>query len=576
MKHPDENPVPSHSTAGSTETTASPFTPFARAVSISELPDRFTFPFNYSPHPLCLEAAHSLQARLQNTDFDHDFGIDSIGDQALGKMFGVLVVMCCDNTVGFLSGYSGKIGERNDHEGFVPPIVDLLDPEGFYKQGEAEVSALNRKIEEIENNAERLSCLKRLTDTEKRTREAIEQLKNEFKRKRSERRAQRAQAESTMSAEVYRDLFERHKRESLNDQYLIKKTSAEAKERIDALKADLDEFDGQLSALKNERRRLSAALQQEIFSRFRFLNFNGDEKDLGEIFRTTAQKTAPAGAGECALPKLLQYAYRHGMKPLAFAEFWWGRSPESEIRRHGEFYPSCRGKCEPILGHMLEGLQIENNPAHTIFPDKHKIEILYDDEYMLAANKPAELLTLPGKTVSDSLITRLKEEGLLPPEALAVHRLDMSTSGIVLFAKSLPVHYRLQRQFIGRTIQKCYLALLDGEIAADSGLIDLPLRVDLDNRPRQLVCFQYGKTAQTRYKVIGRKDGRTRVLFFPLTGRTHQLRVHAAHHKGLGTPIVGDDLYGRRNSRLHLHALTITFTHPVSKKKMTLKSEAPF
>lgn len=557
-------------------TQISPFSAFSRTIGNNEIPLKFTFPFNYSPHPLCVEAAETLQARLHEINFNHDFGIASVSGKALGKMFGVLVVRTNDNTIGFLSGYSGKIGERNDHDGFVPPVVNLLDVEGFYKKGEAEVSALNRKIEQIERDPDYLALTEQLACTRQRTDDRIALLKNEFKRKRSARRLLRAEAGNTMPQDAFALLLEAHKHESLNDQHQIKKATAEAKESIDTLKNRLAVFETKLGAFNSERRRLSASLQAEIFSRFRFLNFRGEEKDLCEIFAATAQKIPPAGAGECALPKLLQYAYSHKMKPLAFAEFWWGRSPNSEIRRHREYYPSCRGKCEPILGHMLEGLQVETNPAHATISEKTEIGIVYDDEWLLAADKPAELLSLPGKTVSDCLLSRLIADGRVPPQAIAVHRLDMSTSGIVLIAKNRDIHFQLQRQFIARSIKKSYLAVLDGEIAEDSGLIDLPLRVDFDNRPRQLVCFEYGKSAQTRYKVIERKNGRTRILFFPLTGRTHQLRVHAAHHRGLGTPIVGDDLYGRKDERLFLHALTIEFTHPVTGKTVKLKSKAPF
>jgi tRNA pseudouridine32 synthase / 23S rRNA pseudouridine746 synthase len=258
------------------------------------------------------------------------------------------------------------------------------------------------------------------------------------------------------------------------------------------------------------------------------------------------------------------------------AEFWWGVSPKSEIRKHGQFYPACRGKCEPILAHMLDGLDVEKNPMLTNHAEGKEIEIIYEDDSILVINKPAEFLSVPGKNVEDSVLARIKNK---LPEAtgpLIVHRLDMSTSGLILIAKNKEVHKDLQNQFIERTVKKQYVALLEGIVSKDEGLIDLPLRVDLDNRPYQIVCYEYGKSAQTKWKVIERLNDQTKVNFYPITGRTHQLRVHAAHKFGLNTPIVGDDLYGSREKRLYLHAESIEFIHPVSKKTLKVQVEPDF
>jgi tRNA pseudouridine32 synthase / 23S rRNA pseudouridine746 synthase len=297
---------------------------------------------------------------------------------------------------------------------------------------------------------------------------------------------------------------------------------------------------------------------------------------LGDIFKPTREGRPIAGSGECAAPKLFQYAFQHDLHPIALAEFWWGESPKTEVRIHGHYYPACRGKCEPILGFMLQGLAVEENPMLKNPAENKDLEVVWEDAHIVVINKPAEFLSVPGKLVTDSVYERMR---MRYPEAtgpLIVHRLDMSTSGLLLVAKTAEVHKELQRQFIQREIKKRYVALLEGEVLEDRGTVELPLRVDLENRPRQLVCYEYGKPAVTIWKVLERKDGRTRIHFFPITGRTHQLRVHAAHVDGLHAPIVGDDLYGQTSHRLHLHAEWIQFRHPISGKDMTMKVEAGF
>ena len=294
------------------------------------------------------------------------------------------------------------------------------------------------------------------------------------------------------------------------------------------------------------------------------------------IFQETTQVTPPAGAGECATPKLLHYAFKHDLKPLAMAEFWWGASPKSEIRKHQNFYPACQGKCQPILEHMLEGMSLDDNPL-LINPALGKtIDIIYQDEVMLVINKPAEFLSVPGKRIEDSVYLRIKQSFPKATGPLIVHRLDMSTSGLMVIALSKEAHKELQKQFIKRTVKKRYVALLEGLIKEDSGIIDLPLRVDLDDRPRQLVCYEHGRQAQTEWQVIERKKHQTKIYFYPVTGRTHQLRVHSAHIKGLNMPIVGDDLYGNKGARLHLHAETLEFTHPTTKELMHFQIDVEF
>ena len=275
-------------------------------------------------------------------------------------------------------------------------------------------------------------------------------------------------------------------------------------------------------------------------------------------------------------PKLLQYAYQHQLEPIAMAEFWWGDSPKTEIRHHGYYYPACKGKCEPILHHMLQGLRVDENP---LLADSHretKLDILYEDDYLLVINKPEGMLSVPGKGDADSVYQRLR---ILYPDAtgpIIVHRLDMATSGLLLAAKTKEAHQNLQAQFKNRTIQKRYIALLEGEVPQDEGEIRLPLCPDPLDRPRQIVSEEFGKPALTRYRVLERTSGKTLIAFYPQTGRTHQLRVHAAHLQGLHCPILGDELYGRKAERLYLHAEYLAFTHPITSERIEIQKSPAF
>ena len=296
----------------------------------------------------------------------------------------------------------------------------------------------------------------------------------------------------------------------------------------------------------------------------RILDAAGLEKDVREIFNDWKIEIPPSGAGDCAAPKLLQFAYQHKLKPIALAEFWWGASPSSKVRRHGYYYPACRSKCEPILGHMLQGLEVAPNPMLINPAIGKEIKVVYEDEFIAVINKPPGFLSVPGKNIKDSVDARMNARYPKATGPLIVHRLDMSTSGIMLIAKTKDVHQNLQEKFVKRQVKKTYVALLDGIVKGEKGSVDLPLRVDLDNRPFQLVCHEHGKHALTNWEVIERRSKLTLIRFFPITGRTHQLRVHAAHQLGLNTPIVGDDLYGKKGDRLCLHAETIKFEHPNS------------
>ena len=445
------------------------------------LPQLFTYPFHYTPHPLCVKAAEEVQQYLQTRTDWHE-------ELQQGKMFGVLVVKTPTGEVGYLAAFSGNLAGSNHHDYFVPPVYDLLNPDGYFKEEEARISAINVMLNHTNDNNQEI-----------------------------------------------------------------------------------------IEALKEERKQRSIALQQWIFEQFRLRNARGEEQDIYSIFTQTAHRNPPAGTGECAAPKLLQYAYLNNLKPLAMAEFWWGDSPKGEIRRHGHYYPACRHKCEPILNFMLQGLQVEPNPLLTSNTDATQLETVYEDDLLLVVNKPAGMLSVPGKTGQASVLTLLQERYPDATGPILVHRLDMATSGLLLAAKDKDTHALLQKQFEGRTVKKRYIALLEGIPQAEpKGFIRLPLRPDFDNRPLQMVCYEYGKPAVTRYEIMDTENDRTRMAFYPETGRTHQLRVHAAHPEGLNCPIVGDPLYGQPADRLYLHAERLEFRHPIDNRMLRIKKETPF
>lgn len=548
------------------------FTPFLQAVDHINLPEKFNYPFYYDPHPLCVIAAEELQAHLKSqTEWIHNFGLDPKQDGLIiGKMFGVLVVKDKADNLGYISAFSGKLAGGNHHPGFVPPVFDLLQEGGFFIEGEKELNAINKRLEELENNQFYRELVER---TKLKTADillAVEEEKRKLREGKKERKQERENAKETLSDTAYQALCDHLKEESLKQQYFAKLKLNVLKEEQEEAERELAEYEREIYLLKELRKEKSSALQQKIFEQYAFINIRKESKNLSQIFNDDLNIAPPAGAGECAAPKLLQYAFLHDLKPIAMAEFWWGQSPASEIRKHRNFYPACRGKCEPILNHMLAGMDVEKNPMLQNKAEGKQIEIVYNDEYLCVINKPAEFLSVPGINVSDSVLERIK---IMFPEAtgpLIVHRLDMSTSGIMLIAKSKDIYTQLQSQFIARTVQKRYVALLDGFIAGTEGIIDLPLRVDLEDRPRQLVCYEYGKPAKTKWRVLEQKNGKTRVNFWPITGRTHQLRVHAAHNLGLNVAIVGDDIYGKKADRLHLHAEWLQFYHPVFNKTMSI------
>lgn len=540
------------------------------------LPEKFTYPFFYYPHPLTQIAVYELQNYLENQfDLKHNFGINPGKEGlAIGKMFGVLIVQDKERRIGYLSAFSGKLAGTNIHEKFVPPVFDMLEEHSFFLKEVALVNDINRQIEKIENDAEYKAIKLKSEVSKHQFNQEIDTLKCILKKQKSERKKLRLEHKELLSEAEYFHFESDLVKQSLRDKHQLRVLTQEWNDRLQTIQSELEKFENKIEILRVDRKTKSATLQKQLFEQYSFLNQYGESKSLGTIFSETVFGKPPSAAGECATPKLLQYAFTNHLTPMAMAEFWWGTSPKSEIRKHKQFYPACTGKCEPILRHMLKGIETEENPLLKNLGEGKKLEIIYEDDSLVVVNKPFDLLSVPGINVQDSVYTRLKI--ILKTEPLIIHRLDMPTSGLLVVAKTREVHKHIQRQFLNRKVKKRYTALLSGVIESEQGEIDLPLRLDIEDRPRQLVCFEFGKKSITKFKVIERKSNTTKVYFYPITGRTHQLRMHSAHQLGLNTPIVGDDLYGTSSDRLYLHAAYLEFTHPITSERMKFEVKEDF
>lgn len=550
-----------------------------------DFPERMNNPLDYQPHPLCIAVCKELQTYLSERE-DWREEIDK------GKMFGVLIVENAQPAsgapkIGYLAAYSGQIGGRSDWDDFVPAVFDYLQPDGYFKTHEAEISGINQSIRKLEANThmkEAKGLILQLQEERKHTIAAYQEKIKKAKAKRDARREAGSlnpeeEAEMVKESQFMKAELRRLKKS------LSEKTS---------LETEYEAYQADILSLKQLRKTLSDALQQWLFSQFRMQNHEGESKDLLEIFRDAALRdypqatiatsriaalkmVPPAGSGECCEPKLLQYAYSLGYKPLQMAMFWWGESPKEEIRHHLHFYPACNGKCKPILQWMLPASTFE--PAAVDLSLYNKVETLYEDREIAVIHKPEGLLSVPGKDAAQPSVYALMRSKY--PEAsgpLIVHRLDMSTSGVMMIAKTEFAYHRLQKAFLNHQIQKKYVAIISGKVIPEKGIISLPLMPDYLDRPRQIVDHELGKEAITEYEVLEPVDDfHLRIALYPKTGRTHQLRVHCAHQEGLNAPILGDPLYGNEKAaRLHLHAEEITFEHPLTGKKMTITRKADF
>lgn len=554
--------TPSEAPHGPGDDSRWPLHRFPQPVDPATLPARFTCPFCYTPHPLCIAAASCVQEYLATCRAWSD-------ELAAGKMFGVLVVRHPEGGVGFLAAFSGNLAGSNRHPYFVPPVYDMLRPGDFFRQEEAAISALNGRVARLERDPQLCEARAELERLTRQAACALDEARTAALRAKAERDRQRAERpdEALLAALV---------RQSQHEKAELRRLRQRWNERLAAARARVGALTEEVVRLKDERHRRSAELQHRLFARFRMLNARGEVRDLNELFADTPQRVPPAGAGECAAPKLLQYAYVSGLHPVAMAEFWWGASPRGEVRRHGCYYPACRGKCGPILRHMLQGLDVDPNPLERPAAACGEPRVFWEDASLAVVCKPAGMLSVPGLGGGTSLLAWLRDRYPHATGPLLVHRLDMATSGLLLCAKTLDAYRRLQAQFCNRTVRKRYVALLDGAVAADEGVVELPMRADWEDRPRQRVCFEHGAPARTEYRVLSREGGVTRVALHPVTGRTHQLRVHASHPSGLDAPIVGDTLYGRGGNRLFLHAESLTFRHPFTGEELHFEFPADF
>ena len=571
-----------------------------------DIPERMNNPLDYEPHPLCIAACKELQAYLaERKDWREE--IDK------GKMFGVLIVEKNDKEIGYLAAYSGQIGGRSDWKGFVPAVFDYLQPDGYFKTHEAKITELNQRIAHLINNPEIKETERILNKLHKVQEHKLNLHKMQIMEAKAKRDARRQEASLHPDT---KGLTSEEEQAMIKESQFLKAELRRFKKLISQktpLEEMYDNYQKGLQEIKQLRKSDSDELQKWLFSQFKMLNDKGESKDLLEIFKKFNQMVPPAGSGECCEPKLLQYAFEHGLKPIQMAMFWWGESPKEEIRHHLHFYPACNGKCKPILHWMLPADVFEQTSADAYI--YNKVEILYEDQELAVIHKPEGMLSVPGKDAQQPSIYSWARKQF--PEAtgpLIVHRLDMATSGLMVIAKTEFAYHRLQEQFTSHQVQKRYVAIVcckDKDMAQRikdaAKMISLPLMPDYLDRPRQIVNHEQGKEAITEYEVLGSEERRVkseefnsaanhevpssnlkaqssnlkvqciRLALYPKTGRTHQLRVHCAHREGLDAPILGDPLYGNvKADRLHLHAEAITFKHPLTGKEIHIERKADF
>ena len=531
-------------------------------------PSRMNNPLNYTPHPLCVMAAEEVRRMVREN------AVMSSETRKSGKMFGVLVVETPDGNTGYLAAYSGQIAGRSNWDGFVPAVFDYLQDGGYFKTCEAEITAINKQVRLMETSEERRRLLTHLDETIAKVaseEQAYKTLMHESKARRDSERAAggvtpEREAEMTRESQFQKAELRRMRRRNAD-------TIAMAREAC-------HRYDTSISLLKQKRRTMSDRLQEWLFHHFVMLNKDGDSRSLTDIFRTSLSASPPAGAGECCEPRLLQYAFSHAMTPKCMAMFWIGASPEGEIRHEQTYYPACRSKCKPILEWML-GKDIVKDDTFITQHNGDNLTIIYQDSDIIVVDKPAGMLSVPAKNDAPSVLSLLQrkmEDNIFP-----VHRLDMDTSGLMVFVRNKKAQRNLQRQFETHSIVKRYIALLERKPDSEQGTISLPLSPDMADRPRQMVDYRHGKQALTHYRLCTSPSTPMRRQFLtvgdnlvelsPLTGRTHQLRVHCAHPDGLASPIVGDRLYGTTNHpRLCLHAEYLEFRHPTTGEIVIFKN----
>ncbi|WP_375767552.1 RluA family pseudouridine synthase [Archangium gephyra] len=544
----------------------------------AEVPLRLTDPFAPSPpHALARRAAEELQRLLRHGGLASGLDLGALDAPGQGKMFGVLVVAAPDGRVGYLRGFSGMLDGRWEVDGFAPPLFDSIARDAFLPAGEAELRALGERHAELTGGEGALELRARLAEMTERHGAAIAGMRARHEANRGLRHDarqrlangeagddERRAALHTLGQESRADAAERQQLEAAHQQ--------EREVLVSALRA----LDTQRTGIEHQRAERSRQLWRQIAESYVIPNARGESRPLGALF---APEPPPGGAGDCAAPKLLAQAYRHGLRPLALAEFWWGAPPLTGGRLAGVYYPACRSKCGGVLPYMLEGLPVALEPLPGAAPGPvDEPRIVYEDAWLLVVDKPRGLLSIPGRHESsrDSVLVRLRRRDPEASGLLVVHALEPETSGLLLLSKDPETHAALQRQFARREADRRFVAWLDGHVARDEGVIELPLRTDREDRRRQLVDPLHGKRAITEWRVTQRSGSRTRVSLWPRTWLTHQLRVHAAHPLGLGAPVTGDRLYGGDDTHLLLHSEALTFIHPHTGARLELESPAPF
>ena len=537
-------------------------------------------PFDYIPDESCERAFQSLLLEIETLRAS-----DRLEDKNLiceldgGKMLGVLVAIDSQGVEQALYAFSGQLGDQGFHHRlFVEPVLDYLLPDGDFKQKEGEISALNRAIETFENVE--------LATIEKEFAQLKEKLDAELAgRKETYRQSKDERDRKRKLGNLNQIEFEAMVRQSQFEKAELRRLKKRLTEELLPISNRVDDARTRLRIMKAQRKTDSESLQKWLFSNFKVMNARGDEKSLSDIFSETALRIPPSGAGECCAPKLLQASYLRGLRPITMAEYWYGKPKNGEIRIHGTHYPACRGKCLPVLKWMLQGVVVTPSLENSCLDEKVNCpEIIYENEWFCVVNKPSGMLSVPGKCPDRSVHDWLTERYGPDRQVLMAHRLDQDTSGLLIAAFGHESYRTLQALFATHKIRKTYIALLDGNYQnlglANKGHISLPLSADWLDRPRQRVDRETGKDAETDYEFIEVSNGVSRILFYPQTGRTHQLRVHSASEDGLGMPIINDRLYSRRSGRqpgrLMLHAHKLEFTFPLDNNKYTFESPAPF
>ncbi len=544
----------------------------------------FTDPFRYIPDSLVCKAGKSVVSKLSEWSSMPEGSPEREIERSFaeGKMIGVLICRPSTGSIqspSFIAAFSGTVKDSEGRvtgtvDGFVPPIIDLTDPNGYFKNEESRITLINNKIDTLCQSRELSSLKKAFADAESERDRQITDLHTQIRFAKMQRDEIRCETSdpSRLEGLIKESQFQKAELKRLKDRW---------KAEISDIASKLTAFEEEIKKLKSLRAEMSDNLQRWIFENAVVHNGNGECSSIWKIFADKGA-TPPGGTGECAAPKLLEYAFTHNLTPLAMGEFWYGRSPDSAVRTHGHFYPSCTSKCGPLLGYMLKGLEM----AEDIHDNNQSPVVIHEDESVIVVEKPGGMPSVPGLDGRESLQEWLSATH--GKEIFAVHRLDMDTSGVMVFAKTSECAVNLQRQFEEHTVKKTYKARLTGSgngtlfKEKQSGSIELSLSPDHDERPRQKVDFVQGKAAFSEYETASMNpDGSTDILLYPHTGRTHQLRVHCAHTLGLASPIVGDLLYGSYSinmtppefNRLCLHALSITFRHPLTGNEMTFTSD---